>query len=144
MKTFSTKEILERVKKFSAAKTDTELASYLGIAKSTLSNWYTRNSIDYNLVFSKCEHINFDWLITGDGPMLKDKKSQILQENDDLNTFNQHPEEHKNQNSELVQLMDKISQQAEEIGRLKERIENINDSNLKSVSDVEEDIAHVG
>ena len=90
--------------------------------------------------------VNPDWLLTGNGPMLKDRinrQTQILQDNGDLNTFNQRPEE--TQKSELIkQLMDRISQQAEEIGRLKERIENTKDSKLKSASDAEEDIAHVG
>lgn len=59
--------ILNRLKRFKGFTTDRELADFLEISKSTLSNWYKRNSIDYDLLFSKCEQINIDWLITGHG-----------------------------------------------------------------------------
>ncbi len=64
--------ILERLKEIKGFKTDTELAVFLGITRSTLSNWHNRNSIDFDILFSKCEHINIDWLITGEGEMLKE------------------------------------------------------------------------
>lgn len=63
--------ILNRLKKAKNFKSDTELANYLGISKSTLSNWYSRNSIDYDLLFSKCEQINSNWLLTGEGDVFK-------------------------------------------------------------------------
>lgn len=69
--------ILNRLKETKKFKTDTELANFLGISKSTLSNWYTRNSIDYDLLFSKCEQINIDWLITGRGLMFKNGENRI-------------------------------------------------------------------
>lgn len=47
--------ILNRLKEIKKFNTDKELADFLGIRKSTLSNWYSRNSIDYDLLFSKCE-----------------------------------------------------------------------------------------
>ena len=39
-------EIVKRAKEAKKFRTDLELAQYLGIARSTLSNWMTRNSID--------------------------------------------------------------------------------------------------
>jgi len=72
MKTFSSIEILERLKSALSINTDTKLAERLGIKKATLSNWKNRNSIDLPLVFSFCEQINLDWLITGNGDMLRE------------------------------------------------------------------------
>ena len=72
--------ILARIKEYYSFNTDTDLADFLGIQRSTLSNWVKRNSIDYDLVLSKCEHINKNWLLTGEGEMLKsdnEKKSDI-------------------------------------------------------------------
>lgn len=63
--------ILNRVKLFFQFHTDVELATFLGISKSTLSNWYKRNTIDYDLLFSKCEQIDKNWLLMGEGEMLK-------------------------------------------------------------------------
>ena len=76
MKTFSSKEIIERLKKALHITSDYALSEELGISKATLSNWKSRNSIDYNLVFSKCKLINIDWLITGNGKMFRSESLQ--------------------------------------------------------------------
>ena len=49
-------EIVKRAKEFMGFKTDLELAQYLGIARSTLSNWMNRNSIDYPLILEKMKN----------------------------------------------------------------------------------------
>jgi phage repressor protein C with HTH and peptisase S24 domain len=68
--------ILNRIKEANKLASDKELADFLGISKSTLSNWYKRNSIDYDLVFSKCEQLDMDWLLTGNGKMYKNDNQQ--------------------------------------------------------------------
>ena len=79
MKTFYSKqEILNRLKEAYNIQKDTELASLLGISKSTLSNWVSRDSLDYDKVFSKCEHLNLDWLLTGRGSMLKSERKSPM------------------------------------------------------------------
>ncbi len=107
MKTFSSDDILNRLKAALAVGTDKELAETLGIKKATLSNWRTRNSIDFPLVFSFCEHINIDWLITGRGEPnnLESTKPSLVVESGNND-----------------KLLDRVVEQAEEIGRLKERI----------------------
>lgn len=107
MKTFSSGDILNRLKAALAVGTDKELAETLGIKKATLSNWRTRNSIDFPLVFSFCEHINIDWLITGRGEPnnLESTKPSLVVESGNND-----------------KLLDRVVEQAEEIGRLKERI----------------------
>ena len=73
MKTISSKDAIERLKTGLNLSSDNALAELLGISKTTLSNWKSRNSIDIPLVFSKCEQISIDWLLTGRGSMLKTK-----------------------------------------------------------------------
>ncbi len=78
MKTFFDKgKILERVKTAMSFTTDKDLAAFLGVSKSTLSNWVKRDSLDFELVFSKCEQLNADWLLTGKGEMLKVNKDVV-------------------------------------------------------------------
>jgi transcriptional regulator with XRE-family HTH domain len=132
MKTFLLKEgIIDRLKMVVKVNTDSELANAIGVSKSTISNWKNRKSIDYDLVFSFCEHINLDWLLTGKGDMLKtngtDNQNFVVEgtaveysssnKDNDKNAFNQ---------ISFLQLLndkdDMIRMQAEEIGRLKERI----------------------
>mgnify|MGYP003466685569 CR=1 FL=1 len=60
-------EIVRRAKEIRGFKTDLELAQFLGIARSTLSNWITRNSIDYPLILEKMKDVDYNWLLTGKG-----------------------------------------------------------------------------
>ena len=79
MKTFYSKqEVLNRLKEAHNIQKDTDLATLLGISKSTLSNWVSRDTIDYDRVFSKCEQINIDWLLTGRGSMLKEDGMSLI------------------------------------------------------------------
>ena len=83
MKTFLTKQdVLNRLKEAYNIQKDTELAALLGVSKSTLSNWSSRNTIDYDKVFSLCEHINIDWLLTGRGSMLKSETTPSMSDQD--------------------------------------------------------------
>lgn len=62
--------IISDIKKYLNFKKDTELAEYLGLKQNTLSTWKSRNTMDYDLIISKCDFINANWLITGKGEML--------------------------------------------------------------------------
>lgn len=89
MKTFSSQEVISRLKKALNISTDIELANYLGISKSTLSNWKARNTLDLPLLFSLCEQISIDWLLTGKGEMLKNstpKSPEVLIKKVDSNS----------------------------------------------------------
>ena len=48
-------------------KTDSELAAFLGISRSTLSNWNARNSIDFPLLLGSLDDVDYNWLLTGKG-----------------------------------------------------------------------------
>lgn len=41
-------EILNRIMSHYGLRNKTELASFLGVSPQTVSNWYSRNSIDYD------------------------------------------------------------------------------------------------
>lgn len=73
---------MNRLKEAYNIQKDTELATLLGVSKSTLSNWSSRNTIDYDKVFSLCEHINIDWLLTGRGSMLKSETKPLMGDQD--------------------------------------------------------------
>lgn len=47
-------------------------AKMIGVAPSTISSWLSRDTIDYDLLFAKCEKLSSDWLLTGEGSMLKE------------------------------------------------------------------------
>lgn len=64
-------KIIREIKLHLGFKNDTELADFLGIKQNTLSTWKSRNTMDYDLVISKCDFIDANWLLTGEGEMLK-------------------------------------------------------------------------
>lgn len=74
MKTFSSEKIIERLKEALEINSDSTLAERLKVTKGTLSNWKARNSLDFEKVFSVCGLISVDWLLTGEGEMLKPTK----------------------------------------------------------------------
>ena len=52
-----------------------QFANLLGITPQGLSTWIKRETFDIELIYSKCEHISADWLLTGEGNMLKTNTS---------------------------------------------------------------------
>lgn len=50
-------------------------ANILGISPQGLSTWIKRDSFDIELVFSKCEGLSAQWLLTGCGEMLKTNRT---------------------------------------------------------------------
>lgn len=65
--------IINELKNYLNIKTDSEFAKFLGLKQNTISSWKSRNSLDYDLIISKCDQINANWLLTGEGEMLKSK-----------------------------------------------------------------------
>ena len=63
--------VLDRIKSYYGLKNNAKLASFLGVAPTTISSWYARDSFDLDIIYSKCVDISFDWLLTGEGAMLR-------------------------------------------------------------------------
>lgn len=62
--------IIDEIKKHLGFTKDSELANFLEIGQSTISNWRRRNTLDYELILSKCEDLDANWLFRGVGNML--------------------------------------------------------------------------
>ncbi len=75
----SDKKILQRVKEAYGFHTDLALAEFLGVSQPTVANWKKRDSIDLKLIITKCEELNQNWLLNGEGPVFK-KELSLLNE----------------------------------------------------------------
>lgn len=53
-----------------------QFANLLGVKPQTINTWINRNSFDVDLVYSKCEGVSGDWLISGEGSMMKGENPQ--------------------------------------------------------------------
>ncbi len=69
--------ILQSVKDYKGIKTNTELAEFLGVGKSAISNWLARNTLDEQLIQSKIPEIRLEFLRTGEFPMTE--QSDMIQ-----------------------------------------------------------------
>lgn len=61
----NTNEILDRVKYLLSIKTDLELSKYLEVHKATVSGWRQKNTLDWKLLLSKIESLDFNIIIKG-------------------------------------------------------------------------------
>lgn len=71
--------ILKEIKKHYNFVSDADFARFLEIKPQTLSNWYARNTFDYDVLYTKCVEINIDWIFTGKGDMLKEENQPIAE-----------------------------------------------------------------
>ena len=70
--------ILNRIKLYLKLKNDKDLAAFLGIKPNVLSNWYKRDSIDYDIIFTKCDFIDKNFLIDGKQATLDGGQNKCL------------------------------------------------------------------
>lgn len=63
--------VLNALKEYKNFSSMAEFARYLGIKAQALSNWYTRNTFDIHILSDKFPEIDANWLLRGEGPMLK-------------------------------------------------------------------------
>ncbi len=48
-----------------------KFAKLLGVSLQTISAWIARSTFDSELIYTNCRYINAEWLLTGEGDMLK-------------------------------------------------------------------------
>lgn len=73
--------ILNRLKEAYNLNSNADLSRFLGVTPSVINNWYSRNTIDYDLIITKCVDINFNWLLSGKGEMfIIDNTQSIINE----------------------------------------------------------------
>lgn len=63
--------ILNEIKSYLNIKSDSDFARFLDVSPQVISNWRSRNTFDIELIYTKCLNINPEWLLTGNGEMLK-------------------------------------------------------------------------
>ena len=72
---FNVADIVKRAKRVLNFKTDADLAAYLGVSRSTLSNWIARNSTDFPLLLSKMKDVDYNWLLLGNVEIIHNPKT---------------------------------------------------------------------
>lgn len=75
-------EMLDAIKSHLNMNKNAEFARFLGISSQAVSNWYSRNTFDAELLYTKCDFINPDWLLTGRGSMQKREEVSLMGDKD--------------------------------------------------------------
>jgi phage repressor protein C with HTH and peptisase S24 domain len=74
----SKKDILEALISYYGNGKPSVFAKLLGVAPSTISSWLSRSTLDYDLIFAKCEMISAHWLLTGEGDMIISQNTKSI------------------------------------------------------------------
>jgi hypothetical protein len=62
--------IIERLRAYFQVNNDYQVAYKLGIKQNTISAWKRRNTVDHELLITKCANANLNWLFRGIGNMM--------------------------------------------------------------------------
>ena len=65
-------------------------AKKLGVKPQTINSWIKRNTFDYELIYANCENVSADWLLSGEGEMLKEENHSSVSMFGDHNQVNTH------------------------------------------------------
>lgn len=77
------KERLEAIIDYYSGGKPSVFAKQIGVAPSTISSWLSRDTMDYDLLFAKCEKLSSEWLLTGQGDMMKQtEKREVAHQTD--------------------------------------------------------------
>lgn len=129
------KERLEAIIKHYSDGKPSVFAKLIGVAPSTISSWLSRDTLDYDLLFAKCENLSSEWLLTGRGEMINIQTATFN------NTTTLPQKESTGIEDKLLAIIaDKdatIREMAEEIGALKQTIVQLKQDNLGRVSGAE-------
>lgn len=68
--------VLDRIKEYYKLKGNAELARFLGVAPNTITNWYGRKTFDIDVIYTKCVDIDMNWLLTGEGNMIREESNK--------------------------------------------------------------------
>ena len=64
-------DILESLINYYSGGNKSKFANMIGVRPQTINTWLLRGTFDIELIYSKCEHLSGDWLLSGEGEMLR-------------------------------------------------------------------------
>lgn len=102
--------ILKELIEYYSEGKNADFAQKLGIKPQTISSWMARNTFDIELIYAKCENLDANWLLTGEGSMHRSPA-----------VMNEAPPPDRD---EVVRLLrEKVADQQKIIGLLEEKVE---------------------
>ncbi len=102
--------ILDRLKEALDIDKDIELAEFFGIAQNTISAWKKRDSMNFDLLFTRCLPLDIDlnWLIYGKSITSFQKKEKSLSQS--IHEEYRETQSELNQQDQVIQIIEMIRQ----------------------------------
>lgn len=116
------REMLDAIIAYFTHGNKAKFATMLGVSAQTISAWGTRNTFDTELIYTKCRGISADWLLTGEGDMIK---------NETTNQFNQSPNDSillkllEEKEKKIEKLTEELRAMERKVGSLEAKLENV-------------------
>lgn len=63
--------MLEALISYYSSGNKAQFARRLDVRPQTINTWISRGTFDAELIYSKCDDVSGDWLLSGDGEMLR-------------------------------------------------------------------------
>jgi hypothetical protein len=100
--------ILSKIKSHYNLRNNTKLSKFFELSPNTISTWIKRGSVNWELIFAKCDNMDFNYLIKDE----EKRDSKIPPKN---------PDDPSAMEPIILSLLKENRQMAEEIGALKEQ-----------------------
>ena len=151
------KGILEALITHYTGGNKSQFAKILGVKPQTINTWDSRGTFDLELIYSKCEDISADWLLTGEGQMLKSstpsvdgatsspseatpktKKSEKISSTEDTTAFLAYMREQATAHTKAIKEKDAIiMQQNQQITDLKCQVTRLEGENRHLIDELD-------
>lgn len=73
----SKKSRLEQLIQYYTNGNKSKFAAMIGVTPQGISSWLARDMYDVELLYSRCENVSGEWLLSGEGNMLRDMPIQL-------------------------------------------------------------------
>ena len=74
-------QMLNDIREYLNIKTTVGFAQYLDITTPNMYTWFKRGTFDEKVILAKCPEISAEWLLTGNGEMLKENSNNEIKVN---------------------------------------------------------------
>lgn len=95
-----------------------QFAVLLGVKPQTISAWISRNTFDAELIYTHCKGVSADWLLSGEGDMLRSAPTAIANGDSSVAVNNNTGNIYSSENDALkerISLLERIIEEKERL-----------------------------
>lgn len=95
-----------------------QFAVLLGVKPQTISAWISRNTFDAELIYTQCRGVSADWLLSGEGDMLRSSHTAIANGDSSVAVNNNTGNIYSSENEALkerISLLERIIEEKERL-----------------------------